>query len=113
MISATPRGTDRDLIDTSLRAGELLIGETKGIWRSKMLTTDDNQLMCRVGPGTPMGDLMRQYWIPALLPGELPTPDCPPIRLRLLGENLIAFRVTSGKVGIIENNCPHRGTSLI
>jgi phthalate 4,5-dioxygenase oxygenase subunit len=77
-----------------------------------MLTTDDNQLMCRVGPGTPMGDLMRQYWLPALLPSELPTPDCAPIRLRLLGENLIAFRVTSGKVGIIENNCPHRGTSL-
>src|SRR5438067_2077503 len=77
-----------------------------------MLSPEENELLCRVGPGTPMGDLMRQYWIPALLPSELPTPDCAPIRLRLLGENLIAFRVTSGKVGIIENNCPHRGTSL-
>ena len=77
-----------------------------------MLSTQDNELMCRVGPGTPMGDLMRQYWIPALLPGELPTADCPPIRLRLLGENMIAFRTTSGKVGVVTNACPHRGASM-
>jgi nitrite reductase/ring-hydroxylating ferredoxin subunit len=77
-----------------------------------MLNTEDNELMCRVGPGTPMGNLMREYWIPALLPSELPSPDCPPIRVRLLGENLIAVRVTSGKVGLFDNFCPHRGTSL-
>src|SRR6058998_2038549 len=59
-----------------------------------------------------MGDMMRQYWLPALKTSELPSPDCPPIRLRLLGENLIAFRVTSGKIGIIQNACPHRGASL-
>ena len=77
-----------------------------------MLSTADNELMCRVGPGTPMGDLMRQYWIPALLPSELPAPDGPPVRLRLLGENLIAFRVTSGQAGIVVNACPHRGASM-
>jgi phenylpropionate dioxygenase-like ring-hydroxylating dioxygenase large terminal subunit len=59
-----------------------------------------------------MGDLMRQYWIPALLSTELSTPDGPPLRLRLLGENLIAFRTTSGSAGIVVNACPHRGASL-
>src|SRR5688500_5982502 len=77
-----------------------------------MLSKEDNELMCRVGPDTPMGNLLREYWIPALIPSELPTPDGPPIRLRLLVENLIGFRVTSGKVGIIANACPHRGTSM-
>ncbi|HEY7365924.1 MAG TPA: Rieske 2Fe-2S domain-containing protein [Methylomirabilota bacterium] len=77
-----------------------------------MLSKADNELLCRVGPGTPMGAVMRQYWIPALLSAELPAPDGPPVRVRLLGENLIAFRVTSGKVGLIQNHCPHRGASL-
>jgi len=77
-----------------------------------MLSKEDNALLCRVGPGTPMGDLMRQYWIPAARSDELPTPDAAPLRVRLLGENLIAFRVTSGKVGIAANHCPHRGASL-
>jgi phthalate 4,5-dioxygenase oxygenase subunit len=77
-----------------------------------MLSPEDNELLCKVGPGTPMGDLMRQYWLPALLSEELTAPDCPPLRLRLLGENLIAFRVTSGAVGVVANACPHRGASL-
>jgi phthalate 4,5-dioxygenase oxygenase subunit len=77
-----------------------------------MLSVRDNEYLCRVGPGTPTGNLMRQYWLPALLSEELPSPDCPPMRMRLLGENLIAFRVTSGKVGVIQNACPHRGASL-
>jgi phenylpropionate dioxygenase-like ring-hydroxylating dioxygenase large terminal subunit len=59
-----------------------------------------------------MGSFMREYWIPALISSELPTPDCPPMRLRLLGENLIAFRDTVGKVGIFVNSCPHRGASM-
>src|SRR5918999_3785816 len=59
-----------------------------------------------------MGDLIRQYWVPALLSEELPGPDCPPVRVRLLGENLIAFRTTSGKVGLIEDACPHRAASF-
>jgi nitrite reductase/ring-hydroxylating ferredoxin subunit len=59
-----------------------------------------------------MGNLLRQYWTPALMPEELPAPDCPPLRVRLLGENLIAFRTTSGNVGLVQNACPHRGASL-
>jgi phenylpropionate dioxygenase-like ring-hydroxylating dioxygenase large terminal subunit len=77
-----------------------------------MLTQKDNEILCRVGPGTPMGELMRQYWIPVLMPSEVPAPDCPPIRVRLLGENLIAFRTTSGAIGLVANSCPHRGASL-
>lgn len=77
-----------------------------------MLSEQENEPLCRAGSGTPMGDLMRQYWIPALLPSELPAADGPPIRVRLLGENLIAFRTTSGKAGLIQNACPHRGASL-
>src|SRR5437868_2935501 len=77
-----------------------------------MLSTSENDLLCRVSAGTPMGDLFRQYWLPALRSDELPSPDCPPMRLRLLGENLIAFRTTSGAVGLIQNACPHRGASM-
>ena len=77
-----------------------------------MLSKQDNEALTRVGPGTLMGNLMRQYWLPAFKSDELDAPDCPPQRLRLLGEDLIGFRVTSGAVGIIQNACPHRGASL-
>src|SRR3954453_16359724 len=77
-----------------------------------MLTDQDNQVLTRVGPGTPMGNLMRQYLMPALLSSELPTPDRAPLRVPLLGENLIAFRTTSGDVGLVVNSCPHRGASM-
>ena len=77
-----------------------------------MLSREDNELITRVGPGTPMGNLMREYWMPAMLSSELPAPDCDPVRVLLLGEQLIAFRDTNGKVGLIQNNCPHRGASL-
>ncbi len=77
-----------------------------------MLTREDNELVCRVGPGTPMGALLRQYWIPVLMSSELPEADGAPVRVRLLGENLIAFRATSRRVGLIQNHCPHRGASL-
>ncbi len=77
-----------------------------------MLTKEENELLCRVGPGTPMGELFRRFWLPALLPEELPTPDCPPIRVRLLGEDLVAFRDTSGRVGLLGEHCAHRGASL-
>ena len=59
-----------------------------------MLSQADNDLLCRVGPGTLMGNLFREYWLPALQSGELPDPDCPPVRIKLLGEELIAFRDT-------------------
>jgi phenylpropionate dioxygenase-like ring-hydroxylating dioxygenase large terminal subunit len=77
-----------------------------------MLSTEDNDLLCRVGPGTPMGDLFRQYWLPAVRSDELPAPDSPPLRVMLLGEKLIAFRMTSGKVGLMQDACPHRGASM-
>ena len=77
-----------------------------------MLSAQDNELLCRVGPGTPMGDLLRQYWLPVLMSRELPAPDGPPLRARLLGENLVAFRATSGRIGIVPDACPHRGASL-
>ena len=74
-----------------------------------MLSKEDNELLCRVGPGTLMGDVMRQYWLPAMLSSELPAPDSDPLRVMLLGEQLIAFRDSNGKVGLLANNCPHRG----
>jgi len=77
-----------------------------------MLNKDENDLITKTGPGTPMGNLMRQYWMPSMMSSELPSPDCPPVRIRILNENLIAFRTTSGKVGVVANACPHRGASL-
>ena len=77
-----------------------------------MLSPADNELLTRVGPGTPMGQLFRHFWLPALLPSELPQPDSDPVRCRILGEDLIAFRDSHAKVGFIQNNCPHRGASL-
>src|SRR5512143_1736938 len=73
-----------------------------------MLSQQDNEMLTHVGPGTPMGNLLRQYWAPALLSEELPSPDCPPIRVKLMCEELIAFRNTSGEVGLVANACPHR-----
>src|ERR1700674_2643673 len=77
-----------------------------------MLTREENELLSRVGAGTPMGDLMRQYWLPGALSGELPGADSEPRRIMLLGEKLIAFRDTNGQVGVLQNHCPHRGASL-
>ena len=77
-----------------------------------MVTRDENEMMTRVGPGTPMGDLMREYWLPAFMSTELAEPDGAPLRIRLLGESLLAFRSTSGKIGLVASNCPHRGASL-
>jgi phenylpropionate dioxygenase-like ring-hydroxylating dioxygenase large terminal subunit len=77
-----------------------------------MLSKEDNEILCRVGPGTPMGNLLRQYWMPAFVSSELPV-DGWPRKIRLLGEDLIAFRDSDGKVGVVAENCPHRGSSLI
>lgn len=73
--------------------------------------TTDSEILTGVGPGTPMGELMRQYWLPALMSSELKA-DAAPIRLKLLGEQLVAFRDTSGRVGILDQRCPHRCASL-
>ncbi len=77
-----------------------------------MLKREQNELLTRTGPGTPMGALFRRYWHPALLAHELPAPDCPPVRVRLLSERLIAFRDTDGRLGLIDEFCAHRGASL-
>jgi phthalate 4,5-dioxygenase oxygenase subunit len=77
-----------------------------------MLSQQDNEFLVRTGRGTPMGNLLRRYWIPALLSWELPGPDSDPLRIRLFGEDLVAFRDTAGQVGLVAANCPHRGASL-
>jgi phthalate 4,5-dioxygenase oxygenase subunit len=77
-----------------------------------MLKQDENELITQVGPGTPMGNFMREYWMPAMLSSELPTPDSDPLRVLLLGEKLIAFRDSNGNIGLMDHNCPHRGASL-
>src|SRR5437667_3832653 len=77
-----------------------------------VLRREDNELVTRVGPGTPMGLTLRRYWMPASLSSELPQPDSDPVRVRLLGEDLVAFRDSNGQIGLLQNNCPHRGASL-
>ena len=77
-----------------------------------MLSIEDNELVTRTHPGTPMGDLIRRYWVPALLSEEIPAPDCPPARVKLMDEDLVAFRDTAGRIGLIGEQCAHRGTSL-
>jgi len=73
-----------------------------------MMSPSDNELLYRVGHGTPMGELFRRFWLPALLASELLEPDCTPRRLRILGEDLVAFRDSGGQVGVIAAYCPHK-----
>ena len=73
-----------------------------------MLSVEDNERLARVGRGTPMGSLMRRFWIPFMVQHDLPEADGPPVRVALLGESLVAFRDTSGRVGLVERRCAHR-----
>src|SRR5512132_3980561 len=77
-----------------------------------MLTREQNEQLTRTGPGSLMGDLLRRYWIPALLAEELAERDGPPVRVRLLGEALIAFRDSEGRIGLLDEFCAHRRVSL-
>ena len=77
-----------------------------------MLSREDNELLCRVGRGTPMGNLMREYWIPCLPSSEFPEPDSPVKRMTLLGENFVMWRDTKGRMGAMSEACPHRGASM-
>ncbi|HEX3591740.1 MAG TPA: Rieske 2Fe-2S domain-containing protein [Pseudonocardiaceae bacterium] len=77
-----------------------------------MLKQEINELLTRTGPGTEMGDLFRQYWVPALLAEELPENGCPPVRVKLLSERMIAFRDSDGRYGLMDEFCAHRGASL-
>ena len=76
------------------------------------MRAEQNELLTRTGPGTPMGELFRRYWLPALLAEELPGPDCPPVRVEAAAEKLIAFRDTQNRLGLIDEFCAHRGVSL-
>ncbi|SHK27336.1 Rieske [2Fe-2S] domain-containing protein [Roseomonas rosea] len=75
------------------------------------MQANDSADLTRVGPGTAMGQFMRQYWMPALMSSEVKA-DGDPVRLMLLGEKLVAFRDSSGRVGIMDHRCPHRCASL-
>src|SRR5213592_695448 len=77
-----------------------------------MLTKEENELFTRVGPGTPMGDLLRRYWHPIAPVQEL-SDENPTKFIRVLGEDLVLFRDKSGRVGTIQDHCPHRGASLL
>ena len=77
-----------------------------------MLRHEQNDLVTQTGPGTPGGTLFRSYWLPALLAEELPENECPPVRVKLLSERLLAFRDTQGRYGLIDEFCAHRGVSL-
>ncbi|MQA86007.1 MAG: Rieske 2Fe-2S domain-containing protein [Streptosporangiales bacterium] len=78
-----------------------------------MLTAEENEVLCRVGPDTPMGRVLRRYWVPAFQLDDLPEPDCPPIRVTILGENFVAFRDTKERIGVLDELCCHRGASLV
>jgi phthalate 4,5-dioxygenase len=77
-----------------------------------VLSREENQLITRTGPGTPMGDVMRRYWMPILLERELAEADGEPVRVQVLGEKLVAFRDTAGRIGLLDEFCPHRRVSL-
>ena len=77
-----------------------------------MLSAADNELLTRTGAGTAMGELFRRFWLPVLLAQELPDPDGPPVRVKVLDEDLVAFRDTDGRVGLLDPRCPHRGANL-
>jgi phenylpropionate dioxygenase-like ring-hydroxylating dioxygenase large terminal subunit len=76
------------------------------------MNAEQNRTLTQTGPGTPMGDLFRRYWLPVLLADELPAPDCAPVRVKLLSERLIAFQDSDGKYGLMDEFCAHRGVSL-
>jgi phenylpropionate dioxygenase-like ring-hydroxylating dioxygenase large terminal subunit len=77
-----------------------------------MLRKEQNDLLTQTGPGTPGGRLFRSYWMPALEAAELPENECPPVRVKLLSERLLAFRDSEGRYGLIDEFCAHRGVSL-
>ena len=77
-----------------------------------MLTAEENDLLCRVEGDAPMGQLMRRHWIPACLSEEVAEPDGAPVKVRLLGEDLVVFRDSDGRLGVLDEYCPHRRVSL-
>jgi phthalate 4,5-dioxygenase oxygenase subunit len=78
-----------------------------------MLSLEENDLLCRVEGDAPMGGIMRRHWLPACLSEEVAERDCDPVPVRLLGEDLVAFRDSNGRVGVLDAHCPHRRVSLV
>ena len=78
-----------------------------------MLTRENNELICHVGPDTPMGKALRRYWMPVLQSSDLPDPDCDPFPLEIMGDRFVAFRNSEGTVGILDEGCCHRQASLV
>jgi phthalate 4,5-dioxygenase oxygenase subunit len=78
-----------------------------------MITTEDNELLCRVEGDAAMGQLMRRHWAPLCLSEEVAERDGKPVRARLFGEDLVVFRDTEGKIGVLDEYCPHRRVSLV
>jgi phthalate 4,5-dioxygenase oxygenase subunit len=78
-----------------------------------MLTAEENDLLCRVEGDAPMGQLMRRHWVPVCMSEEVAEPDGAPVRARALGEDLAVFRDTDGRVGVVDEYCPHRRASLV
>ena len=77
-----------------------------------MLTQEENELLTKTGPGTPMGEFFRRFCIPIALTEEIPDPDCTPARVRAMNEDLILFRDTEGKIGLLDAYCAHRFSPL-
>jgi phthalate 4,5-dioxygenase len=77
-----------------------------------VMSAEQQALLTQTGPGTPMGEVFRRYWLPACLSERVPEPDCPPVAIKLLSERLVVFRDSQGRVGILDEACPHRGASL-
>ena len=78
-----------------------------------MITHEENELLCRVEHNAPMGQLMRQHWVPICLSEEVAEPDGDPVKARILGEDLVVFRDSDGRVGVMDERCPHRRASLV
>lgn len=78
-----------------------------------MLSAEDNELLTRTGPGTPMGTLLRRFWLPLMLSREIPEPDCDPVRVRILSEDLVAFRDSHGRPGLVEDMAVQEGMGPI
>ena len=77
-----------------------------------MLTAEENAILTKTDADTPMGEYFRRYWQPIALSEELPEPDSDPLRVTVMGEELVAFRDTNGRVGLMDRRCPHRGADL-
>src|ERR1700691_6780992 len=77
-----------------------------------MLSREANERLCRVGPRTPMGNMLRRFWTPICTSAQLPRRDCDPLLARLMGQNFVVFRDTLGRVGVLDELCMHRGASL-